>query len=53
METKDANTQNQSSQNTGGQQILVVKGQKNVFLAFLLSFLFGPLGMLYSTVIGP
>jgi len=52
METKDANTQNQSSQNTGGQQILVVKGQKNVFLAFLLSFLFGPLGMLYSTVIG-
>lgn len=33
-------------------QIIVVKSTKSVGVAILLSFLFGPLGMLYSTVAG-
>ncbi len=32
--------------------IMVVAGEKSVGLAFLLAFLFGPLGMLYATVAG-
>ena len=31
---------------------VVVKSQKSVGLAIILAFLFGPLGMLYSTVTG-
>jgi hypothetical protein len=33
-------------------QIIVVKPTKSVGVAILLSFLFGPLGMLYSTIAG-
>jgi len=40
------------------QQVVIVNNphqsvaQKSVFVAFLLTFLFGPLGMLYTTVPG-
>ena len=33
-------------------QVVVAKTEKNVGIALLLTFLFGPLGMLYSTVTG-
>jgi hypothetical protein len=33
-------------------QVLVVKAPKNVGVAVILTFFFGPLGMLYSTVVG-
>ncbi len=33
-------------------QVLYVRQQKSAAVAFLLTFLFGPLGMLYSTVSG-
>lgn len=33
-------------------RVIVVTERKSVGLAFLLTFLFGPLGMLYSTVAG-
>lgn len=32
--------------------VVVVQGHKNAFLAALLGFFFGPLGMLYATVTG-
>lgn len=35
-----------------GAQVVVVSAQKSVGVALLLSFFFGPLGMLYSTVAG-
>ncbi len=45
--------ENQQQQNQQPQvQQIVIKTQKSPFLAALLAFLFGPLGMLYSTVIG-
>ncbi|MEW7401323.1 hypothetical protein AB2S31_13830 [Elizabethkingia anophelis] len=33
-------------------QVIIVQNQKSVGLAFILTFFFGPLGMLYSTVAG-
>jgi hypothetical protein len=33
-------------------QVVYVKHQRSKMLAFLLALFFGPLGMLYSTVIG-
>lgn len=33
-------------------QYIVVKSNKSVGMALLLTFLFGPLGMLYSTIAG-
>lgn len=33
-------------------QIIITKSTKNVGLALLLTALFGPLGMLYSTIFG-
>jgi len=33
-------------------QIVVVKAEKSMGVTILLTFLFGPLGMLYSTVTG-
>lgn len=41
-------------QNQGSQmpQQIVVKTQKSVGVALILAFLFGPLGMLYSTIAG-
>lgn len=37
---------------TDNQTIIVIKNKKSVGLAILLTILFGPLGMLYSTVLG-
>ena len=37
---------------TAPQTTVVVKTEKNVGIALLLTFFFGPLGMLYSTVTG-
>jgi hypothetical protein len=31
---------------------IIIKSQKSVGLALVLTFLFGPLGMLYSTILG-
>jgi hypothetical protein len=33
-------------------QVLIVKAPKNVGVAIILTFFFGPLGLLYSSVIG-
>ncbi|MEM7367057.1 MAG: hypothetical protein AAF587_00580 [Bacteroidota bacterium] len=33
-------------------QTIIVKKEKSIGISLLLTFLFGPLGMLYSTVIG-
>ena len=33
-------------------QVVYVRERKSVLLALLLTFVFGPLGMLYSTVVG-
>lgn len=33
-------------------QVIIVQNRKSVGLAFILTFFFGPLGMLYSTVAG-
>lgn len=38
--------------NTPTQPTIVVVERKSVALAFILTLLFGPLGMLYSTVLG-
>lgn len=35
-----------------GQPVILMPATKSVGVAFLLTFLFGPLGMLYSTVAG-
>lgn len=37
---------------TNSQGPVVVKSTKNVGIAILLTFIFGPLGMLYSTIPG-
>jgi hypothetical protein len=42
----------QSGSSSQQPQIIVVKSTKSVGVAILLSFLFGPLGMLYSTIAG-
>ena len=42
----------QSSYPSQPPQVIIVKSTKSVGVAILLSFLFGPLGMLYSTVVG-
>ncbi|MBB5395874.1 hypothetical protein [Mucilaginibacter sp. AK015] len=34
------------------QQIIIVAKQKSVGTAFLLAFLFGPLGLLYASILG-
>jgi hypothetical protein len=36
----------------GNRQIIVVESKKSVGIALLLTFLFGPIGMFYSTVVG-
>jgi len=46
------NQNQQSSQPQYQQTIVVVGKQKSVGVAFLLAFLFGPLGLLYSSVVG-
>lgn len=46
------NNQEHQKTSTENNTIVVVKNQKSVGLAILLTFLFGPLGMLYSTVLG-
>ena len=33
-------------------QTIVVKSEKNLVLALLLTFFFGPLGLLYATILG-
>jgi hypothetical protein len=33
-------------------QVVIVKAQKSVGISILLTVLFGPLGMLYSTIVG-
>ena len=33
-------------------QVIITKSEKSVGISLLLTFLFGPLGMLYSTVVG-
>ncbi|RYU90057.1 hypothetical protein EWM62_10980 [Mucilaginibacter terrigena] len=33
-------------------QIIIVAKQKSVGVAFLLAFLFGPLGLLYASILG-
>jgi len=45
---------NENSKQTSNQSInvVIVPQRKDVLVAFLLSFFLGPLGMLYSTVIG-
>ena len=41
--------ENQQSKNP---QIIIVKNQKSMGITILLTILFGPLGMLYSTILG-
>ena len=41
-----------SSFSSNPPQTIIVKSGKSVGIAILLSFLFGPLGMLYSTIVG-
>lgn len=38
--------------NSPQQQIIIVAKQKSVGTAFLLAFLFGPLGLLYASILG-
>ncbi len=38
--------------NTQGNQVVVVASPKSAGIAILLTILFGPLGMLYSTILG-
>lgn len=45
----ETNLNTQSASNT---TYVIIKSQKSVGVALLLSFFFGPLGMLYSTVTG-
>ncbi|MEO8150816.1 MAG: hypothetical protein ABI723_24500 [Bacteroidia bacterium] len=46
----------QTSQNinpqTNRQQVIIIRQQKSVAVAFILSLLLGPLGMFYATVRG-
>lgn len=42
----------QNSQTVSNTTYVIVKSQKSVGVALLLTFFFGPLGMLYSTVKG-
>lgn len=39
-------------QSQGPQHVVVTQSTKNVGIAIILTFLFGPLGMFYSTIIG-
>lgn len=43
---------NQPIQQSAPQQIVFITKQKSVLVAFLLTFFFGPLGLLYASVIG-
>ena len=45
-------TENSKQINTQPMNVVVVSQPKSVLAAFLLTFFFGPLGMLYSTIIG-
>jgi len=47
-----AATPSQPSTVVNSSTVVAVGGQKSVGVAFILTFLFGPLGMLYSTVLG-
>lgn len=38
--------------NEPGKQVVIVAAPKNVGIAILLTVLFGPLGMFYSTIVG-
>jgi len=43
----------QQNQSVPAQQTIIIMGKpKSVAVAFVLTFLFGPLGLLYSSVIG-
>jgi len=44
--------QNQQQQPTIHQNIVIVGKQKSVGVAFILAFFFGPLGLLYASVVG-
>ena len=51
--TENLKNQNSSSNSTTSPQTVVVVGKsKSVGLAFVLTFLFGPLGLFYSSVVG-
>lgn len=39
-------------QSPGPQHVIVTQSTKNVGIAIILTFLFGPLGMFYSTIVG-
>ncbi|MDO5615709.1 MAG: hypothetical protein Q4G16_05940 [Cruoricaptor ignavus] len=52
METNNENIQNHNVENTTKETIIIIKDKKSVGLSLLLTFFFGPLGMLYSTVTG-
>ncbi|MDB5130170.1 MAG: hypothetical protein JWQ85_4402 [Mucilaginibacter sp.] len=38
--------------NSSQPQIIIIAKQKSVGTAFLLAFLFGPLGLLYASILG-
>lgn len=42
--------ENQNTQTV--KQVVIIRNQKSMGLTLLLAILFGPLGMLYSTIIG-
>jgi hypothetical protein len=46
------NRENRNYQPIYQQSIVIVKKQKSLGVAFLLAFLFGPMGLLYSSVVG-
>lgn len=51
MEQMEKINENQTT-TIDNQTIIVIKNRKSVGLAILLTILFGPLGMLYSTILG-
>lgn len=50
METNSQ--ENQGVKNMDTQKIIIIESRKSIGVAFLLTFFFGPFGMLYSTVVG-
>jgi len=41
-----------NNQNSEPKQIIIVQSQKSMGVTILLTILFGPLGMFYSTIVG-
>lgn len=52
MESNYQNTIDENATKLNQNTIVVIQKEKNVGLALLLTFLLGPLGMLYSTISG-